>query len=110
MSTKRIVKKFIFTSKSEQQKKNNNVYTFYVDPSSKKYQIKKFLEDFFKTKIEKIGISRKKPVLKNSRTNNYTKLKKKAFVKLKPGYKISDSFGNQFHEENLSIESSKAKE
>lgn len=103
MFTKRIIKSFIFTLKSEQQKKDNNVYTFYTDPSFKKYQIKEFLENFFKIRIEKIGVSIRKPVLKDTRRKIYTKLKKKVFVKLRPGYKISDTFNNQFHEENLLI-------
>ncbi|WNE41493.1 MAG: hypothetical protein AM1032_000233 [Mycoplasmataceae bacterium] len=94
MLNEKIIKKFIFTWKSEQQKKNNNVYTFYVDPSSNKFQMKNSLEKLFGVKVEKICVSREKPILKNPKKNIYTKLKKKIFVKLKPGYKIGDFDAN----------------
>lgn len=106
MLNEKIIKKFIFTWKSEQQKKNNNVYTFYVDPSSNKFQIKNSLEKIFGIKVEKICVSREKPILKNPKKNIYTKLKKKIFVKLKPGYKIGDFDVNQNQSPIESIENS----
>lgn len=90
MLKEKVIKKFILTFKSEQQKKNYNIYTFYVDPASNKFQIRNALESLFNVKVERLAISREKSILKNPKKNIYTKLKKKAFVKLKPGYKIGD--------------------
>jgi large subunit ribosomal protein L23 len=90
MLKEKVIKKFILTFKSEQQKKYYNVYTFYVDPASNKFQIRNALESLFNVKVERIATSCKKPTLKNPKRNIYTKLKKKAFVKLKQGYKIGD--------------------
>lgn len=94
MLKEKIIKRFILTLKSEQQKKSENIYTFYVDPAANKFQIRNALEALFNVKVERVTVSREKPILKNPKKNIYTKLKKKAFVKLKPGYKIGDNSEN----------------
>lgn len=95
MLKEKIIKRFILTPKSEQQKKSENIYTFYVDPAANKFQVRNALEALFSVKVERVTVSREKPILKNPKKNIYTKLKKKAFVKLKPGYKIGENFGNE---------------
>lgn len=97
------LKNSVQSTKSISQKKANNVYTFKVQKSSNKFQIKIVLEEVFGVKVDKVRISRKKPFFKNRRTR--TSLEKKAFVKLKEGYKIDgfekiteimkDSFGQE---------------
>ena len=106
MSNEQIIKKFILTWKSQEQKKNNNVYTFYVDPSSNKFQIREVIENLFNVKIEKLNVSREKPILKNPKRNIYTKLKKKVFVKLRSGYSIGDAFEGKPQNSSSPVESS----
>src|ERR1700735_3069837 len=110
MATLNVLKKVIFTEKSLNQLKSDNVHTFEVNVFSNKFQIASRLEEIFGVKIDKVRISKKKPFLKNRKFK--TKPKKKAFIKLKSGYKIPDfeeflnvnkqfDFNKQIEEENL---------
>lgn len=96
-----LIQKPILTHKSQvlYQRSKNKVCTFYVLPSANKFQIKQaFKEMFPNIEIEKVRTSRQKSVLQKTRylqksaTRIYTKLRKKAFVELKPNQKLPDFF------------------
>lgn len=83
-----IIKAPIITEKSEGLKKNN-VYTFKVDASANKIQIKQVIEKKFNVKVKSINSlnvrGKKKRVGKYSgRTSDY----KKVYVALKDGSSI----------------------
>ncbi len=79
----------IFTEKSMNQSKNG-MYSFWVLPKFNKNQIKKFFEDIFQVKIEKILTQNyKKSIVRTARgTRKTVKAMKKVLITLKSG-KIS---------------------
>jgi large subunit ribosomal protein L23 len=84
-----ILIKPIVTEKTEQLKKKN-IYTFKVNGQANKKQIKQAVETFYNVKVEKVTtiFYKSKPRryrFRIGRTSTY----KKAYVKLKEGYKIA---------------------
>jgi large subunit ribosomal protein L23 len=66
-----------------------NIYTFKVDPKLNKTEIKNFIEKYFNVKVEKVRTANyKKRVRGRTRIKSVRKRFKKAYVKLKEGYKI----------------------
>src|SRR4051812_9826093 len=88
----------VLTKKSfEQQKKR--IYVFYVHTKANKPKIRKGIEDYEKqfgrkVEIEKIrtclvkSVKQKTSLLRKF-PGSHTKLKKKAYVQLKPGYRLT---------------------
>ncbi|MCE8162611.1 MAG: 50S ribosomal protein L23 [Candidatus Moeniiplasma glomeromycotorum] len=66
-----------------------------VNPKANKFQIKKAFEELFRVKVEKVNTTRKKPVLQKSSYlqrfpgKSYTKMQKKAFIKLTANQKLN---------------------
>ena len=90
-----LIKKLILTAKAFELSKKG-IYSFYVNPSSNKYQIKLAIEKNFENENEKIEVKkvrtiRLRPVAQKERFTRkkpgklFTKLKKKALVELMPG-------------------------
>ena len=94
-----LIQKLVFSEKSQQAYLKNKIYVFLVAPQTNKFQIKKAFEEMFKVKVKNVRTSRQKPVLHKTRylqkspTRIYTKLRKKAFIELMPGQKLSGIFG-----------------
>jgi len=86
-----IVKKPIFTEKSERKRNAENVYTFKVSKNSNKNEIKKFIENFYKVKVDKVRIINIHPklVLRGTKIGKKAGFKK-ALVTLKKGQKIEN--------------------
>ena len=93
-----LIQKPILSEKSQLLYHKSKVCSFYVLPSANKFQIKKAFEEMFKVKVKNVRTSRQKPVLRQTRylqkspTRIYTKLKKKAFIELMSGQKLSGIF------------------
>jgi ribosomal protein L23 len=91
-----IIRGYVLSSKNQQQEKEK-IYTFWVNPQVNKFQIKQFIEEFFQVKVKKVRTCRKKPVqqkvslLRKFPGKFYTKLRKKAFIQLAPGYQLAPS-------------------
>ncbi len=79
----------LITEKTENIKKDN-IYTFIVNGSANKKQIKEAVEKLYDVKVESV-----RTIFYKSKPRRYrfrigrTSSFKKAYVKLKPGYKIS---------------------
>ena|SRR5256885_280361 len=89
-----IIKKQLLTEKSKLiSQKDKGKVCIEVSPSANKFQIKKAFEELG-VKVEKVNTSRKKPVLQKSSHlqrfpgKTYTKLQKKAFIKLATNQKL----------------------
>jgi len=86
-----IIKKPVLTSKSYDLTKNNNCYSFFIAKNANKKAVKQSVEKIFSVKVESVNTCNykgKKKVHKGTigkRSN-----KKKAFVKLKSGYHITE--------------------
>jgi len=90
-----VLKKPVLTEKSLLLQQNENKYTFDVDLTANKTEVKVAVEKMFDVKVEKVNIMNVKP--KTKRMGRYvgkTKRRKKAIVKLKEGYSI-DLFGEE---------------
>jgi large subunit ribosomal protein L23 len=93
---KTIIIKPVLTEKSKliNQKEKGKVCVA-VNPQANKFQIKKAFEELFRVKVERINTTRKKPVLQRSSYlqrfpgKSYTKLQKKAFIKLATNQKLT---------------------
>lgn len=91
---KEIIRGYILSHKSYQQQEKEKIYAFWVNPRANKFQIKQFIENFFQVKVKKVRTCRNKPVqqkislLRKFPGKFYTKLQKKAFVQLAPGYQL----------------------
>jgi len=71
-----------------------NKYTFWVDPAANKIEIKAAVEKMFKVKVAEVKtINVKGKVKRFGRSVGRTPDRKKAIVKLKPGYKIEGYAG-----------------
>ena len=92
--SKEIIHSYVLSRKSYQQQEKAKIYSFWVNPRANKFQIKQFIEQFFRVKVKKIRTCREKPVqqkvslLRRFPGKIYTKLRKKAFIQLVPGYQL----------------------
>ena len=85
-----VLKKPVLTEKSLLLQQNENKYTFDVDLTANKTEVKVAVEKMFDVKVEKVNIMNVKP--KTKRMGRYvgkTKRRRKAIVKLKEGYSIN---------------------
>ena len=85
-----VLKKPELTEKSLQLQQNENKYTFDVDLTANKTEVKVAVEKMFDVKVESVNIMNVKP--KTKRMGRYvgkTKRRRKAIVKLKEGYSIN---------------------
>ena len=90
-----VLKKPVLTEKSLLLQQNENKYTFDVDLTANKTEVKVAVEKMFDVKVESVNIMNVKP--KTKRMGRYvgkTNRRKKAIVKLKEGYSI-DLFGEE---------------
>ena len=90
-----VLKKPVLTEKSLLLQQNENKYTFDVDLTANKTEVKVAVEKMFDVKVDSVNIMNVKP--KTKRMGRYvgkTKRRKKAIVKLKEGYSI-DLFGEE---------------
>ena len=86
-----LIKKPVVTEKSISLANEQNVYTFIVDYSAKKNQIKAAIEDLFEVEVEKINTlvaPSKRRRVGRQRTKKLSTVNKKALIKLKPGQTI----------------------
>src|SRR4051812_26720547 len=89
-----IIRGYVLSYKSQQQQEKEKIYTFWVNPHVNKFQIKQFIEGFFQVKVKKVRTCREKPIkqkislLRKFPGKFYTKLRKKAFIQLFPGYQL----------------------
>lgn len=85
-----VLKKPVLTEKSLLLQQNENKYTFDVDLTANKTEVKVAVEKLFDVKVESVNIMNVKP--KTKRMGRYvgkTKRRRKAIVKLKEGYSIN---------------------
>ena len=85
-----VLKKPVLTEKSLLLQQNENKYTFDVDLTANKTEVKVAVEKMFDVKVESVNIMNVKP--KTKRMGRYvgkTKKRRKAIVKLKEGYSIN---------------------
>ena len=75
-----VLKKPVLTEKSLLLQQNENKYTFDVDLTANKTEVKVAVEKMFDVKVESVNIMNVKPK---------TKRRRKAIVKLKEGYSIN---------------------
>ena len=90
-----VLKKPVLTEKSLLLQQNENKYTFDVDVTANKIEVKQAVEKMFDVKVESVNIMNVKP--KTKRMGRYvgkTNKRKKAIVKLKEGYEIN-LFGDE---------------
>lgn len=88
-----IILRPIITEKSTRLKNDNREVCFEVAPDANKIEIKKAVEELFKTKVERVTIVKLKGKVKRlGRNIGRTKDKKKAYVKLKEGEKMIEYF------------------
>lgn len=86
-----IIKGPILTEKSTDLKNKEGKYVFEVDPSANKIEIKRAVEELFKVKVEKVWTLKIAPKRRRARIGmppGKTSERKKAIIKLKPGYSI----------------------
>ena len=85
-----VLKKPVLTEKSLLLQQNENKYTFDVDLTANKTEVKVAVEKMFDVKVESVNIMNVKP--KTKRMGRYvgkTKRRRKDIVKLKEGYSIN---------------------
>lgn len=85
-----VLKKPVLTEKSLKMQQTENKYTFDVDLSANKIDVKKAVELMFDVKVESVNMMNVKA--KTKRMGRYvgkTNKRKKAIVKLKEGYEIN---------------------
>ena len=85
-----VLKKPVLTEKSLLLQQNENKYTFDVDLTANKTEVKVAVEKMFDVKVDSVNIMNVKP--KTKRMGRYvgkTKRRRKAIVKLKEGYSIN---------------------
>ena len=85
-----IIKKPLFTEKSQVAKSQNNEFIFAVDRRANKLEIKEAVQALFGVKVKDVRTSIKKPEVKLRKgQKTLTKKVKKAVVKLEEGQTIS---------------------
>lgn len=85
-----IIEGRILTEKSMKEREAGKYY-FNVNPNATKSEIKRFVEEFFKTKVAKVNtlnLPRKAKTFKN--TKGFRKLRTKAIVTLKEGEQMEE--------------------
>lgn len=85
-----VLKKPVLTEQSLLLQQNENKYTFDVDVTANKIEVKQAVEKMFDVKVESVNIMNVKP--KTKRMGRYvgkTSKRRKAIVKLKEGYEIN---------------------
>ena len=85
-----VLKKPVLTEKSLMLQQTENKYTFDVDLTANKTEVKQAVEAMFDVKVESVNIMNVRP--KTKRMGRYvgkTKRRRKAIVKLKEGYSIN---------------------
>lgn len=90
-----VLKKPVLTEKSLMLQQAENKYTFDVDLTANKIEVKNAVEKMFDVKVESVNIMNVRP--KTKRMGRYvgkTNKRKKAIVKLKEGFSI-DLFGEE---------------
>ena len=90
-----VLKKPVLTEKSLLLQQNENKYTFDVDLTANKTEVKVAVEKMFDVKVERVNIMNVKP--KTKRMGKYvgkTNRRRKAIVTLKEGYTIN-LFGDE---------------
>ena len=85
-----IIKKPLFTEKSQVAKSQNNEFIFEVDRRANKLEIKEAVQALFGVKVKDVRTSIKKPEVELRKgQKTLTKKVKKAVVKLEEGQTIS---------------------
>ena len=85
-----VLKKPVLTEKSLLLQQNENKYTFDVDLTANKTEVKVAVEKMFDVKVESVNIMNVKPkTIRMGRYVGKTKRRRKAIVKLKEGYSIN---------------------
>ncbi len=88
-----IILRPVITEKSTALKEKNHEVCFEVPRSANKSEIKKAVEQLFKTKVESVRTQNKAGKIRRiGRSSGKTKDWKKAFVKLKEGEKMIEYF------------------
>ena len=82
-----VLKKPVLTEKSLLLQQNENKYTFDVDVTANKIEVKQAVEKMFDVKVESVNIMNVKP--KTKRMGRYVGKTSKAIIKLKEGYEIN---------------------
>ena len=84
-----IIVRPLVTEKTIKSQEGENTVVFEVRKGTNKIQIKKAIEEIFNVKVESVNVVNQKP--KTKRMGRYvgkTNHLKKAYIKLKDGYKI----------------------
>jgi large subunit ribosomal protein L23 len=83
----------LITEKSTRLKDSDRIVCFEISPEANKIEVKKAVEQMFKTKVESVTIVNLKGKVKRlGRSLGRTKDRKKAYVKLKEGEKMIEYF------------------
>ena len=90
---KQIILRPIITEKSTRLKDTNREVCFEVAPGANKIEVKRAVEEMFKTNVESVTIVKLKGKVKRlGRSQGRTKDRKKAYVKPKKGEKMIEYF------------------
>jgi len=84
-----IIVRPLVTEKTIKSQENDNTVVFEVRKGTNKIQIKQAIEEIFNVKVDSVNVVNQKP--KTKRMGRYvgkTNQLKKAYIKLKDGYKI----------------------
>lgn len=89
LNARDIIVRPLVTEKTMSAQDNNNTVVFEVKKGTNKIAIKQAIEEIFKVKVDSVNVVNQKPKTKRmgryvGKTNNL----KKAYIKLKEGYKI----------------------
>ncbi len=88
-----IILRPLITEKSTRLKDSDRIVCFEISPEANKIEVKKAVEQLFKTKVEKVTIVNLRGKVKRlGRNIGRTKDRKKAYVKLKEGEKMIEYF------------------
>lgn len=89
----RIIRRPVITEKSSLLKDEGNVLVLEVEREATKTQIKQAVEQVFKVKVQSVNVQRVKgKVKRRGRHEGRRPLRKKAYVRLKPGEKAPEFF------------------
>ena len=86
----KIIAAMVLSEKSSRGMERHNQYTFRVDPTANKLEIKRAVQELYKVHVVKINTLNRKGKLKRERTMKfgYTTAVKRAIVTLRAGEKI----------------------
>lgn len=88
-----IILRPLITEKSTRLKDSDRIVCFEISPEANKIEVKKAVEQLFKTKVERVTIVNLRGKVKRlGRNIGRTKDRKKAYVKLKEGEKMIEYF------------------